>query len=55
MELLGGAAARALQVAKENAGVVVSFSPEQVTETWYEKALIPFVYCRLARRISVLV
>jgi glycosyltransferase involved in cell wall biosynthesis len=52
VELQGGAAARALQVAKENAAVLVSFSPEQITETWYEKALIPFVYCRLARRFS---
>jgi cellulose synthase/poly-beta-1,6-N-acetylglucosamine synthase-like glycosyltransferase len=31
---------------------MVSFSPEQVTGTWYEKALIPFVYCRLAKYFS---
>jgi hypothetical protein len=31
---------------------MVSFSPEQVMETWYEKALIPYVYCRLASRFS---
>jgi Glycosyl transferase family 21 len=31
---------------------LVSFSPQQITEKWYEKALIPFVYCRLARRFS---
>ena len=30
----------------------MSFSPEQVTEAWYEKALIPFVYSRLANHFS---
>jgi glycosyltransferase involved in cell wall biosynthesis len=43
---------RALQIAKEQAAVLVSFSPEQTTETWYEKALIPFIYLRLAKRFS---
>jgi glycosyltransferase involved in cell wall biosynthesis len=52
VEILDAAAARALQLAKENTAALVSFSPEQITETWYEKALIPFVYCRLARRFS---
>ena len=47
-----GAAARALQIAQEHQAELVSFSPEQVTEKWYEKALIPFVYCRLARQFS---
>ena len=51
-ELLPGAAARALQIALESHAALVSFSPEQVTETWYEKSLIPFVYCRLARHFS---
>src|SRR5579862_62971 len=51
-ELLPGAAARALQIAQESNAALVSFSPEQVTETWYEKSLIPFVYCRLARHFS---
>ena len=51
-ELLPGATARALQIAQESNAALVSFSPEQVTETWYEKSLIPFVYCRLARRFS---
>jgi len=50
--LLPGAAARALQIAQESGAALVSFSPEQVTETWYEKSMIPFVYCRLARRFS---
>ena len=51
-ELEPGAAARALQMAQENGAVLVSFSPEQVTESWYEKSLIPFVYCRLAKHFS---
>src|SRR3984957_319198 len=51
-ELLPGATARALQIAQESDAALVSFSPEQVTGTWYEKALIPFVYCRLARHFS---
>jgi glycosyltransferase involved in cell wall biosynthesis len=45
-------AARALQVANENDAVLVSFSPEQITETWYEKSLIPYIYLRLAKRFS---
>lgn len=48
-ELLPGAAKRALQIAQENDAALVSFSPEQVTQSWYEKALIPFVYTRLAK------
>ncbi len=43
---------RALQIAREQGAALVSFSPEQVTETWYEKALIPFIYLRLAKRFS---
>jgi len=48
-ELMEGAAARALRVARESNAALVSFSPEQVTQAWYEKALIPFVYYRLAK------
>ena len=51
-ELLPGATARALQIAGEAEAALVSFSPEQVTESWYEKALIPFVFGRLAKRFS---
>lgn len=51
-ELLPGAAKRALQIAQENDAALVSFSPEQVTQSWYEKALIPFVYTRLAKHFS---
>src|SRR6202162_5876853 len=52
VELEEGATVRALQIAAENQVALVSFSPEQITKKWYEKALIPFVYCRLARRFS---
>ena len=45
-------ASLALQIAQEQGAALVSFSPEQVTETWYEKALIPYIYLRLAKRFS---
>jgi len=51
-ELQPGAAARALQIAKETTAALLSFSPEQVTQFWYEKSLIPFVYSRLAKHFS---
>jgi len=51
-EQTAGAARRALELARETAAALVSFSPEQVTQRWYEKALIPFVYCRLAKYFS---
>jgi len=47
-----GAAARALQVAEDTGAALISFSPEQITEKWYEKALIPFIYCRLAKKFT---
>lgn len=47
-----GAASKALELAKGHGAALVSFSPEQVLEKWYEKALIPFVYVRLAQRFS---
>jgi glycosyltransferase involved in cell wall biosynthesis len=43
-------AAKARSIASENGAALVSFSPEQVMETWYEKALIPYVYTRLSSR-----
>jgi glycosyltransferase involved in cell wall biosynthesis len=43
-------AARALALAAENDAAMVSFSPEQVMQTWYEKALIPYVFTRLNKR-----
>src|SRR5215475_202355 len=50
--LAPGATAKAFALAQENTAALVSFSPEQTLKTWYEKALIPFVYCRLARKFS---
>jgi len=43
-------AAKALSIALESDAALVSFSPEQVMDTWYEKAVIPYVYTRLGRR-----
>lgn len=51
-ELHDGATQRALRVAEETGAALVSFSPEQVTKAWYEKALIPFVYGRLSKYFS---
>ena len=48
-ELLDGATARALQIARDSGAALISFSPEQIVSAWYEKALIPFVYQRLGR------
>jgi glycosyltransferase involved in cell wall biosynthesis len=45
-------AARALLVAQEQHAALVSFSPEQISRNWYEKALIPFIYLRLAKKFS---
>jgi glycosyltransferase involved in cell wall biosynthesis len=45
-------ASRALQIAQEQGAALVSFSPEQLTDSWYEKALIPYIYLRLAKRFS---
>ncbi|HMI53087.1 MAG TPA: glycosyltransferase family A protein [Candidatus Saccharimonadales bacterium] len=46
------AAAKALEIARDVGAGLVSFSPQQITTNWYEKALIPFLYCRLARKFS---
>jgi len=46
----GDSAAKALEIAREEGAVMVSFSPEQVLGSWYEKATIPYVYTRLASR-----
>ena len=50
--LLDGAIAKALALASEKEAVLLSFSPEQDLQAWYEKVLIPFVYLRLAQRFS---
>ncbi len=47
-----GATLRALMDAVDHDAVLVSYSPEQEMETWWERALIPFVYCRLSAKFS---
>jgi hypothetical protein len=49
---LAGSTARALADAAIHSAGLVSYSPEQETRTWWEKALIPFVYTRLAHKFS---
>jgi glycosyltransferase involved in cell wall biosynthesis len=51
--LLEGAIAKALALAMEKDAALLSFSPEQDLQTWYERVLIPFVYLRLAQRFSL--
>ncbi len=47
---LPGSTQKALEIAVEAEADVVSFSPEQETESWWERAMIPFVLMRLAER-----
>jgi len=47
---LPGSLATALRIAKGKDAALVSFSPRQRMEIFWERALIPIVYCRLARR-----
>lgn len=47
---LPGAAAHALRDAARHGADVVSYSPEQETPTFWERALVPFVYWRLSQR-----
>ena len=47
-----GSARRALGDAVDHNAMLVSYSPEQEMETFWERVLIPFVYCRLAARFS---
>jgi glycosyltransferase involved in cell wall biosynthesis len=47
---LPGSTAHALADAAEFGAGLVSYSPEQETRFWWEKALIPFVYLRLSHR-----
>jgi glycosyltransferase involved in cell wall biosynthesis len=49
---LMGSARRALADAAEHNAVLVSYSPEQEMDSWWERAMIPFVYCRLAAHFS---
>jgi glycosyltransferase involved in cell wall biosynthesis len=46
------AAKRAMGDAAANGAALVSYSPEQIMESFAERALIPFLYCRLARKFD---
>jgi glycosyltransferase involved in cell wall biosynthesis len=47
-----GSTRRALADAVDHNAVLVSYSPEQELGSFWERALIPFVYCRLSARFS---
>jgi len=47
-----GSTRRALTDTVDHNAVLVSYSPEQEMDSFWERALIPFVYCRLAARFS---
>jgi glycosyltransferase involved in cell wall biosynthesis len=47
-----GSTRRALNDAVDRNAVLVSYSPEQELGAFWERALIPFVYCRLAAKFS---
>jgi glycosyltransferase involved in cell wall biosynthesis len=47
-----GSTARVLADAAATGAGLVSYSPEQEMHTWWERALIPFVYTRLAQKFS---
>lgn len=49
---LRGSTARALATAASTTADLVSYSPEQEMHTWWERALIPFIFCRLAQKFS---
>ena len=47
-----GSARRALADAVDHNAVLVSYSPEQELGSFWERVLIPFVYCRLSAKFS---
>jgi hypothetical protein len=47
-----GSSRRALTDAVDHNAVLVSYSPEQELGSFWERALIPFVYCRLSAKFS---
>ena len=49
---LPGSTARALAEANSRGADLVSYSPGQEMHTWWERALIPFVFCRLSQLYS---
>ena len=48
-----GSAHRALEDARACDVALVSYSPEQITQSFAERALIPFIYCRLSRKFDL--
>lgn len=52
VEHMPGSAARALADAASSGAALVSYSPEQETSAWWERAVIPFIFCRLAANFS---
>ncbi len=51
-EHMPGSTAAALADAVATGADLVSYSPDQETRTWWERALIPFVYTRLEQHFS---
>ncbi len=49
---LPASARYALVLARGSSAVLLSFSPRQIMETWWERAMIPFVFNRLAAHFS---
>src|SRR5438309_2658198 len=49
---LRGSTARALSEARSSGADLLSYSPGQEMHTWWERALIPFVFCRLSQLYS---
>jgi chlorobactene glucosyltransferase len=49
---LPGSTAWALAEAKSSGADLVSYSPGQEMHTWWERALIPFIFCRLSQLYS---
>jgi glycosyl transferase family 2 len=49
---LPGSTARALADRKSFGADIVSYSPGQEMRTWWERAVIPFVFCRLSQLYS---
>jgi glycosyltransferase involved in cell wall biosynthesis len=49
---LPGSTARALADSAATGAGLVSYSPEQEMHTWWERALIPFIYTRLSQKFS---
>jgi glycosyltransferase involved in cell wall biosynthesis len=47
---LAGSAAKALSDAARTGAAMVSYSPAQEMRTWWERALIPFVFVRLGQK-----